>query len=219
MKRKGFLGGIFAMALILVLTLVLSVGSVSAEEPTIVDSGNCGANGDNITWTLDDAGTLTISGEGEMENCQGSGLKPWYHNRSKITKTVITGGVTGIGDYAFSYCTGLTSVTIPNSVTSIGDYAFSGCTGLTSVTIPDSVTSIGYEAFSGCTGLTGVTIPDSVISIGGYALHGCTGLTSVTIGSNVTSIGEGAFLYCTGLKEVIYNAKAAADLESYSAVF
>ena len=64
MKRKGFLGGIFAMALILVLTLVLSVGSVSAAEPTIVDSGNCGANGDNITWTLDDAGTLTISGEG-----------------------------------------------------------------------------------------------------------------------------------------------------------
>ena len=154
-----------------------------------------------------------------MENCQGSGSKPWYHNRSKITKTVITGGVTGIGDYAFSYCTGLTSVTIPNSVTSIGDYAFSGCTGLTSVTIPDSVTSIGYEVFSGCTGLTGVTIPDSVISIGGYALDGCTGLTSVTIGSNVTSIGEGAFLYCTGLKEVIYNAKAAADLESYSEVF
>ena len=66
MKRKGNLGGIFAMALILVLTLVLSVGSVSAAEPTIVDSGNCGANGDNITWTLDDAGTLTISGEGEM---------------------------------------------------------------------------------------------------------------------------------------------------------
>ena len=173
MKRKGNLGGIFAMALILVLTLVLSVGSVSAAEPTIVDSGNCGANGDNITWTLDDAGTLTISGEGEMENCQGSGSKPWYHNRSKITKTVITGGVTGIGDYAFSYCTGLTSVTIPNSVTSIGDYAFSGCTGLTSVTIPDSVTSIGYEAFSGC----------------------------------------------TGLKEVIYNAKAAADLTEYSRVF
>ena len=64
MKRKGTLGGIFAMALILALTFVLSVGSVSAAEPTIVDSGNCGANGDNITWTLDDAGTLTISGEG-----------------------------------------------------------------------------------------------------------------------------------------------------------
>lgn len=54
-------------------------------------------------------------------------------------------------------------------VTAIGDWAFSGCTGLTSITIPDSVTSIGNEAFSGCSGLTSVTIPDSVTSIGSYA--------------------------------------------------
>ena len=32
---------------------------------------------------------------------------------------------------------------IPDSVTSIGDYAFSYCTRLTSITIPDSVISIG----------------------------------------------------------------------------
>ena len=39
---------------------------------------------------------------------------------------------------------------IPNSVTSIGKWAFSGCSGLTSVIIPNSVTSIDYEAFDGC---------------------------------------------------------------------
>ena len=65
---------------------------------------------------------------------------------------------TSIGNNAFSYCSGLTSVTIPNSVTSIGRSAFMHCSGLTSVTIPNSVTSIGYQAFYGCTGITSMVI-------------------------------------------------------------
>ncbi len=59
---------------------------------------------------------------------------------------------------------------IGNSVTSIGDAAFAYCSGLTSVTIPNSVTTIGYLAFYGCGSLTSVTIPGSVTSLGGYAL-------------------------------------------------
>ena len=62
-----------------------------------------------------------------------------------------------IGDRAFEYCSGLTSVTIPNSVTSIGQDAFVECSGLTSVTIGNSVTSIGQYAFSGCDKLRKVT--------------------------------------------------------------
>ena len=116
--------------------------------------------------------------------------------------TTIPNSVTSIGDYAFSYCSGLTSVTIPNSVTSINEYAFSGCYGLTSVTIPNSVTSIGEYAFSGCSGLTSVTIPNSVTYIGGYTFSRCSGLTSVTIPNSVTSIGESAFDYCSGLTSV-----------------
>ena len=136
-----------------------------------------------------------------------------------LTSVTIGNSVTSIGSSAFSGCTGLTSVTIPNSVTSIEESVFSDCTGLTSVTIPNSVTSIGSSAFHGCTGLTSVTIPDSVTSIGSSAFHGCTGLTSVTIPDSVTSIGDGAFSYCTGLTEILYNAKAAADLDYYSNAF
>ena len=79
---------------------------------------------------------------------------------STVTYSGTTSSVTSIGDNAFAYCSGLTSVTIPNSVTSIGRYAFDGCSGLTSVTIPNSVTSIGYEAFNNCRGLTKVEISD-----------------------------------------------------------
>ena len=98
---------------------------------------------------------------------------------SKLTYKGHTFEVLEIGDYAFNYCRGLTSVTIPNSVTRIGVEAFDGCTGLTSVTIPNSVTSIGSGAFDGCTGLTSITIGNSVTSIGDYAFSGCTGLTDV----------------------------------------
>ena len=91
---------------------------------------------------------------------------------------------------------------IPNSVTSIGDYAFSGCSGLTSVTIGNSVTSIGGGAFRDCSGLTSVIIPNSVTDIGDKAFYECIGLTSVTIGNSVTSIGEDAFSYCKKLVTV-----------------
>ncbi|MBR4161267.1 MAG: leucine-rich repeat domain-containing protein, partial [Bacteroidaceae bacterium] len=68
-----------------------------------------------------------------------------YSGEVVIPESVEHGGttysVTSIGDYAFYYCSGLTSVTIPNSVTSIGVSAFNWCSGLTSVTIPNSVTS------------------------------------------------------------------------------
>ena len=43
---------------------------------------------------------------------------------SNVTYDSKTYSVTSIGDCAFAYCTGLTSVTIPNSVTSIGGGAF-----------------------------------------------------------------------------------------------
>ena len=122
---------------------------------------------------------------------------------SGIISVTIPNSVTSIGEYTFFGCSGLTSVTIPNSVTSIGDYAFYDCCSLTSITIPNSVTSIGDGAFSGCSGLTSITIPNSVTSIGELAFDGCSGLTSVTIPNSVTSIGDYVLNRCDGIKNTI----------------
>ena len=116
-----------------------------------VESGTCG---ENVKWTLDASGTLTISGKGAMKNYYHD--TPWSWYGSKVKTVIIEYGVTNIGEYAFSDCSSLTSVTIPDSVTSIGEDAFSCCKSLTSVTIPGSVTSIGSSAFYGCSSLTDV---------------------------------------------------------------
>ena len=155
-----------------------------------------------------------------------------YSGSVTIPSTVSYSGktysVTSIGNNAFSYCSGLTSVTIGNSVTSIWEYAFYGCTSLTSVTIPNSVTSIGTYAFSGCTGLTNpvynahcfaymptsyegaYTIPEGIKQIAGGAFEDCSGLTSITLPNSVTSIGTSAFEHCTGLTNPVYNAHCFA---------
>ena len=164
------------------------------------DSGSCG---ENVTYTFVEAtGTLTISGTGAMTDNTDSSSAPWSSYRKNIQNVIVTNGVTSIGNYAFYYCSGLTSVTIPNSVESIGEWAFRGCSGLTSVTIPNSVTSIGWGAFMDCSGLTSVTIPNSVTSIAGSAFMDCSGLTSLTIGNSVTSIGNQAFEGCSGLTSI-----------------
>ena len=112
--------------------------------------------------------------------------------------------VTSIGDWAFEYCSSLTSITIPDSVTSIGEGAFCGCDSLTSITIPDSVTSIGDWAFYDCSSLTSITIPESVTSIGNWAFEYCSSLTSITIPDSVTSIGDYAFYFCSSLTSVTF---------------
>ena len=80
-----------------------------------------------------------------------------------------TYNVTGIGQSAFYWCSGLTSIEIPSGVTRIGSEAFDSCTGLTSIELPSSVTSIGSGVFANCSGLTSITIPDGLTTLASNA--------------------------------------------------
>ena len=111
------------------------------EEP-LPTGGTCG---ENLNWTVDEEGTLTISGTGEMYDYTDEGDAPW--NADEVKNVVIGDGVTSIGECAFLSCDKIESVTIPDSVTKIGYGAFLMCTSLESVTVPGNVTSIGRMAF------------------------------------------------------------------------
>lgn len=147
-----------------------------------VCSGECGANGDNVTWRLNtDTGVLDISGSGEMIDYTDAfgDAPPWHYYNRDIKIVNINNGVTSIGNYAFYSCSDLTIINISDSVTSIGSNAFYNCTSLASITIPNSVAFIGNYAFRNCSGITKITIPNSVTYIANSAFQGCSSLTDV----------------------------------------
>ena len=96
--------------------------------------------------------------------------------------------VTSIDDYAFIYCSSLTSIVLPNGLAQIGERAFMSCNALTSIELGDGVTSIGKYAFAYCNSLEEIEISDSVISIGEGAFSNCRNLTNIKTGNGITSL-------------------------------
>ncbi len=76
------------LGLALMLILAISLLAITASAAEIVASGECGAQGDNLTWTLTDDGVLTIRGEGEMKNHVYYEPTPYYNYRDSITSVV-----------------------------------------------------------------------------------------------------------------------------------
>ena len=138
--------------MILFSAVIVFLGKTEAQ--TVIATGNCGANGNNLTWILTNNGTLTISGSGAMEDYSSS-YPQWKQLFEDIIKTVVIGdSVTTIGVYAFTLLPQLTSVVIGNSVASIGKGAINRCPNLQSVTIPKNVSYIDEQsAFWACDNL------------------------------------------------------------------
>lgn len=67
---------------------IISISSFTANALDIVDSGICGAKGDNLSWMLGSDGTLVISGNGDMMNWE-FGESPWYGNMRRIKNVVL----------------------------------------------------------------------------------------------------------------------------------
>lgn len=165
-------------------------------------SGSCGAN---LTWTLDDGGTLTISGSGAMNNYSSPSDQPWYSSRTNIKKVIIGDNITSIGEVAFYNCDSLTSITIPNSVTAIGSYAFSGCRYLTSIDIPLGVTVIEDSLFRDCSSLANISFHNGITTIKSCVFENCYNLTEITVPKSVTSLSNDTFSR-SGLEKISVDA-------------
>ncbi len=161
-------------------------------------SGKCG---DNLTWTMDDAGNLVITGSGDMYNVYDSQYNSWTN--SKVTTVKFPEGLTSIGYGMFTYTTKLKELNlIGTQVKTIKDNAFRN-SGITTVDLPRTLTEIGTSVFWDCPDIevirvaSGNTIYDSRNNCNAVIV---TATNKLIIGSNKTVIprtvkfiGESAF--------------------------
>lgn len=200
----------------------LAAAEIKCADGTVLPRGICGAD---LTWEIDDNGTLIVSGTGEMFDYGFHEYRAlWSRHADSIKNVVIEAGVTSIGKDAFVYCDNITSVTIPASVTSIGEGAFRLCNKLSTVNYGGTANkwnaiSIGNDNDN----LTGANINYAGITWtynnGTLTISGTGDVedynnssapwydhrydtTKIVISNGVTGIGEGAFCYFTELTSV-----------------
>ena len=207
---------------------ILCSGIIAVPALAEQASGKCG---DNLTWILDDNGTLTINGTGEMYDYDD--ISFLYEYRHSLKDIVFSEGITSIGANVFCFpgqvrINGVPlgefyncAVKIPKSVKVIGEDAFFG-TNIRSVEIEGTDTIIEKNAFCGSE-INSVVIEgiDTVVGekafmnceklsnidiaakdIGENAFSGCKELKTVTLRSGIQTIREGAFSGCSSLTSI-----------------
>ena len=199
---KAFLSA----CLCLLCVLFLSVPSCTAAQEAVC--------GEHLTWSVDEKGTLTISGTGPMDSfAQGS--TPWRN--SSFRDVVLEEGVTSIGAFAFKNCFSIRSVHLPKTLEAIGDGAFEQCFRLKEITLPDSVRTLGSNPFRECTALQLVRLSEDHPFLrmengvlfsksdrrAVCALPGCE-LSECILPSGTEIVGDYAFLDCDLLRSITF---------------
>lgn len=216
MKRK--LLSVF-LALLMVLTILPVRGQAAAGviAQGVWDPG--------IYWTLTSDGTLTLKGN---RSIQGREEYIWWNYSDKITKIVVSDGITLIPQRCFMNLKKLKSVYIGKTVETIETAAFAGCSELATVTfgkIPvlelidmrafaecsklanfplDALTSlktIKKEAFIN-TRLTKVVTPRSLEKVEFYAFAENPALQTVRLDAADLEMDAYVFQNCTAMEDI-----------------
>ncbi len=198
--------------------------AVAAEQTKAseVASGMCG---ENVRWTLDTNGTLTLSGKGPTDEFFWNEPPTFFEEyHSQIKKVVVENGVTRIGSEVIDGLGNLKTVSFPASVTSVGDRNRSIKKAVVTIDpnnkdlkLVDGVlyggTIIGTAQIA-----EEITIPDGMTVIPEDAFSGLTNLKRVRIPGTVALINEVAFAY-TGLEAAYFYGEPPADGGAGSDVF
>lgn len=194
-----------------IISIMLAFAMLCAIVPCVamaedVASGKCGTD---VTWTLDDSGTLTISGSGEIYINSSNELNNY---KAEIKKIVVESGITYADFHRLSECSLMTVLEISDTVTEI-DFPNDNFPALTVINVSaDNATFSSKDGLlldkSGQTliqypvGRNDLvyTIPEDITCIGSGAFSKSK-LTKILIPDFVTEI-KPAFKSCTALTEI-----------------
>ena len=135
-----------------------------------------------------------------------------YGGPVTIPSSVLWFDVTGIRDFAFESCTGMTEVSIPKSVADIGLGVFGLCSNLIKITVDDDNPSFCSPEDCNAVIKKGLApiliaacqrtkIPDMVKKIGKDAFYGCD-IPLVSVPNSVETIADDAFWMCKKLTNI-----------------
>lgn len=196
-----------------------SLGQTPEKE--IIASGVCG---DNITWSLETYGKLTLSGSGKMYDYnnyyKGDNTVPWFNYIKYIKSVTVSENITHIGDYAFYYDYGdktITTLSLPNTLKSIGNYAFDNALNIKKISFPEKMETIGNYAFRSCN-INELIFPDSMRTIGNYAFYN-NNLVKINLGNGVRSIGAFAFSENDNEEYKLESVTIPASVENMDSAF
>ena len=189
------------------------------EEYTLIFKGK-GKMDSAVRWNIDNISCGWTRGDSESEKIE--------NYKSKITKVIISEGITELSDddLTFYHCDNISEIEFAksviirrrksveyakkwlenqrkiNSLVIVNNSIVDGWNCSDIVTIPKNIDIICDEAFFSNKKIKDVKTGDSVEIIGNSAFENCTALKTFYYSKNLKSIGKRAFNMCTSLENI-----------------
>lgn len=186
----------------IVTLLEMPENEIALMSSGIVDAGSF----ENLKWELNDKGTLTITGSGDMPIRSSAGGYPWnsylssQNSKGKVKRVLIESGITSVSVNAFYNAETIEEVQLADSVTYIGSSAFSGCKTLKALKLSNNLAEIGGSAFLDCVQLSLDKLPASLTMLRSSAFKGCSNITLSELPAGLLSIYLETFKGCEAIK-------------------